>query len=519
MPSNRSRWLAALVSATVLAMGLLATGASAGAGKIAPANSAPPSISGTSQDGQTLSASSGSWTGTTPINFKYAWRRCDANGAACVTLSATAKTYVLQSADVGATMRVAVTAKNAAGSASATSAPTTVVVGAPPRSTGAPVISGTAQVGQTLTATRGTWAGTTPMSFVLQWRRCDASGACTDVSGATSTTYVVKSDDLGATMRFHVTATNSLGTATADSARTAPITVAAPPASGDPVIAAAGDIACDPTNSNFNGGSGTSSNCRQRYTSNLIVNSGVAAVLTLGDVQYYCSGYAAFQQSYALSWGQFKSITRPVVGNHEYLTSGGTGCDAANAGAAGYFNYFGAAAGQQGQGWYSYDIGGWHLIALNSNCGDAGGCSSSSPQGKWLTADLAAHSNVCTLAYWHIPLFSSGGRDSSNSQSFWTQLYNAGADVVLSAHDHDYERFSPQTPSGAPDGTRGLREFIVGTGGANHTSFTTLMPNSEIRDASTYGVLKLTLHAGSYDWAFQPESGAAFADSGSGTCH
>src|SRR6185369_13371255 len=150
-------------------------------------------------------------------------------------------------------------------------------------------------------------------------------------------------------------------------------------AASDPVIAAAGDIACDPSSSSFNGGNGTSVICHQKYTSDLLVNASLAAVLALGDVQYDCGGYQAFLQSYDLSWGRVKGITRPVVGNHEYLTSGGTDCTLANEGAAGYFNYFGAAAGNPGQGYYSYDIGTWHLIALNSNCTDVGGCSPNSP--------------------------------------------------------------------------------------------------------------------------------------------
>jgi hypothetical protein len=214
-----------------------------------------------------------------------------------------------------------------------------------------------------------------------------------------------------------------------------------------------------------------------------------------------------------------KSITHPVVGNHEYLTAGGTDCTITNEGATGYFNYFGSAAGDPGKGYYSYDIGTWHIIALNSNCSNAGGCSASSPQGKWLAADLAAHSNFCTLAYWHIPRFSSGGRAASNSQSFWQTLYNYDADVILSGHDHIYERFAPQAPDGTIDTARGIREFIVGSGGANHTSITTIAANSEVRNSNTYGVLKLTLHATSYDWQFVPEAGKTFTDSGTGTCH
>ena len=290
-------------------------------------------------------------------------------------------------------------------------------------------------------------------------------------------------------------------------------------AASDPVIAAAGDISCDPGSPSFNGGNGSATACRQKYTSDLLVNAGLAAVLPLGDVQYYCGGYQAFLQSYDLSWGRVKDITRPVVGNHEYLTSGGTDCNPANQGAAGYFNYFGAAAGNPGQGYYSYDIGDWHLIALNSNCTDAGGCSPVSPQGKWLTADLAANSKWCTLAYWHIPLFSSGGRAEQNSRALWQMLYDKDVDVVLNGHDHIYERFAPQTPDGIADPLRGIRQFTVGTGGGNHTSLVTIAANSEVRNTDTFGVLKLTLRLTGYDWEFVPEAGGTFTDSGSQECH
>jgi calcineurin-like phosphoesterase family protein len=290
-------------------------------------------------------------------------------------------------------------------------------------------------------------------------------------------------------------------------------------AASDPVIAAAGDIACDPTNSSFNNGNGTSGSCRPKYTSDLLVNAGLAAVLALGDNQYYCGGYQAYLQSYDLSWGRVKSITRPAVGNHEYLTSGGTDCTSANSGAAGYFNYFGSAAGSPSQGYYSFDVGTWHLIAINSNCSSAGGCSSSSPQGQWLAADLAAHPNFCTLAYWHIPLFSSGGRANANTQSIWQTLYNNNVDVVLNGHDHIYERFAPQAPNGTLDTARGIREFIVGSGGANHTSLATIFANSEVRNVNTFGILKLTLHPTSYDWQFVPEAGKTFTDTGTGNCH
>ena len=292
-------------------------------------------------------------------------------------------------------------------------------------------------------------------------------------------------------------------------------------ASSDPIIAAAGDIACDPADSTFQGGNGTGLRCRQKYTSNLLVNANLAAVLALGDNQYFCGGYQAFVQSYDLSWGRVKSITKPVVGNHEYLTYGGTDCTAANAEAAGYFKYFGTAAGNPTQGYYSYNIGAWHLIALNSNCSDVGDCSLGSPQYQWLQSDLAAHPNQCLLAYWHIPLYSSGGRAANNTRAFWQLLYNAKADVILNGHDHIYERFAPQDPNGLADSINGIREFIAGTGGANHTSIAASgpMPNSEVINTDTYGVLKLTLHPHSYGWKFVPEAGETFTDSGTNQCH
>jgi hypothetical protein len=286
-----------------------------------------------------------------------------------------------------------------------------------------------------------------------------------------------------------------------------------PPALGPVRIAAAGDIACAP------GKAMTSQTCQQGAVSDLLVAGDYAAVLALGDVQYYCGSLAAFDQVYAPSWGRVLSRTHPVVGNHEYLTSGDVGCTQANAGATGYFDYFGAAAGIRGQGYYSFDVGAWHLIALNSNCGDVGGCDASTPEGRWLAQDLAAHRNRCTLAYWHIPLFSSGGRAARNTQPFWSQLYDAGADLVLTGHDHIYERFAPQRPDGVADAQNGIREFVVGTGGANHTSIASVARNSEVRDVTTFGVLELTLSDGSYAWQFRPQSGGRFTDSGTNACH
>jgi len=296
--------------------------------------------------------------------------------------------------------------------------------------------------------------------------------------------------------------------------------VAAPPsAPGDPVIAAAGDIACDPASTSFNGGLGTSTACQEQPTSNLLVGQGFAAVLALGDNQYDCGGYNAFLQSYDPTWGRVRSITHPVPGNHEYQASPGTDCDPSGQ-ATGYFQYFGAAAGDPTKGYYSYDLGSWHLIALNSNCAQVGGCAAGSPEETWLKADLAAHSASCTLAYWHHPRFTSGAvGDSTQVATFWQDLYSAGADVVLNGHAHGYERFAPQDPSQNYDPTHGVREFVVGTGGEDFQSFTSSEPLSETRQANTFGVLTLTLHATSYDWHFVPIVGQSFTDSGSTSCH
>jgi hemolysin type calcium-binding protein/calcineurin-like phosphoesterase family protein len=347
----------------------------------------------------------------------------------------------------------------------------------------------------------------------------DASGFRPCGTG-TSGSKTYSSLSLGA-HEFEVRAVDAVGNVgTPDSHRW---TILSPPSPSDPVIAAAGDIACDPAHPNFNGGNGQNGNCRQLATSNLLVGKGYEAVLPLGDNQYYCGSYAAWLASYDPSWGRVKNVTHPVVGNHEYLTHPGTlpstGCDATNAGASGYFRYFGTAAADPNKGYYSYDVGSWHLIALNSNCGDAGGCGSSSPQTRWLRADLAAHRTRCTLAYWHVPLYSSGGRAESKTSTFWQALYNTNADVVLTGHDHTYERFAPQNAQAGLDPARGIREFVVGTGGANHTSFVTTAAHSEVRNSTTYGVLELKLHAGNYDWKFIPEPGRSFSDSGTNACH
>jgi hypothetical protein len=233
-------------------------------------------------------------------------------------------------------------------------------------------------------------------------------------------------------------------------------------------------------------------------------------VMAVGDLAYPDGTKENFE-CYDKTWGRVKSRTRPAPGNHEFHS----------AGAAYYFSYFGAAAGDPEQGYYSYELGSWHIVVLNSECQAIGGCNAGSQQEKWLRADLAAHAVACTLAYFHKPLFSSGGAhgDDLEIKPLWQALYDANADVVVSGHDHDYERFAPQTPDAGADAKRGIREFVAGTGGKNHRPFTAPHANSEVRDATAFGVLKLTLRSGTYDWQFIPEAGKTFTDSGSGTCH
>jgi acid phosphatase type 7 len=941
-------------------------------GLVPPSNTSPPTISGTPQVGQTLTASPGQWSGTQPISFAYQWRSCDQDGINCADiLGATAQTYSLTTLDLGNTVRVAVTASNDGGSSTATSAATPVVTSAPvaPSNTSPPTISGSAVVGQTLTGDNGTWSGTEPIGYAGQWRRCNQTGgACNDIAGATSQTYTLTSADIAKTIRFAVTASNSAGSSTATSSQTAVVVDSAPPtpptnlsataigpnridlswtassdnvgvagytiyrggtqiatvsstttthsdttvspsttytytvdafdaaqnhsaqsapasattpppgdttppsvptglaatvinptrvdlswtastdnvgvagytvfrngsvianvssttfsdlsasanatytyrvdafdaagnhsaqsspvtvtmpgtlfsdgfesgnlsqwtassgmavqqqvvyagswaaratstgsaayayksltlptaelyydgrvraisqgaanaslvrfrtasgaaimsifrrsdnklstlnevtgvntvgpvlspgswhelevhllingassmvevwldgtrnsalsktdslgttpvgrmyigdsssgrtfdfafdnqlvstaadvsppttptglaavpigstrlnvtwnaasdnnqvmgytlyrngtaiatlgpnttgyadaalapsttysytvdafdgagnrspqstagsgttgtsSSGDPVVATAGDIACDPNDGRYNGGAGTATACRQRATSNILFGTDVAAVLPLGDNQYEQATQWQFMQSYDASWGRLFTLTRPIPGNHEYLTQG----------AAGYYGYFGSRAGDPSKGYYSFDIGAWHFVALNSECANVGGCGLGSPQEVWLRNDLATHSNVCTLAYWHKPRFTSGlhGNDDSFA-TWWFDLYTAGADVVLAGHDHDYERFALQDDSqnATPNG---IREFVVGTGGQEHEPFIAAAANSQVFNNDTFGVLKLTLHPASYDWQFVPESGGTFTDSGTTACH
>jgi DNA-binding beta-propeller fold protein YncE len=268
----------------------------------------------------------------------------------------------------------------------------------------------------------------------------------------------------------------------------------------DPVLVGAGDIAsCDDL-------------AGAHATAKLIEKLPGATVFAAGDLAYPDGSDEQFAKCYGPTWGRFKDRTRPAPGNHEYHSSGATG----------YSRYFGAVAGDPAKDYYSYDLGAWHILALNSECREVGGCDEASPQGKWLQEELAQHRAGCTLAYFHKPLFSSGLAHGNDPQmkALWQMLYHAGADVIINGHDHDYERFAPQDPEGNADPKHGIREFVVGTGGKNsHRVFTMPRPNSQSRQADTFGVLKLTLHAKSYDWQFVPEEGKTFNDSGKSDCH
>ncbi|HMS82801.1 MAG TPA: metallophosphoesterase [Nitrospira sp.] len=277
----------------------------------------------------------------------------------------------------------------------------------------------------------------------------------------------------------------------------------------DPIIVAVGDIACPTSGNGHTHEVARGDVCRQMETSDLVLQiDELAAVLTLGDNQYPTGALTDFQNSYDRSWGRVKAMTHPSIGNHEGLGDG-------------YYTYFGDAAGPRDRGYYSFDIGAWHVIALNSNseC-QIVACDQDSAQLAWLREDLVTHQSFCTLAYWHHPRFSSGRHRNANVMSpIWKELYASGVDLVLSGHDHDYERFAPLDADGRVDKLHGIRSFVVGTGGARHTDFSTIKSGSKVRNSDTFGILKLTLHPTSYEWEFVPEAGKIFTDKGNGRCH
>lgn len=259
-----------------------------------------------------------------------------------------------------------------------------------------------------------------------------------------------------------------------------------------PVLLGAGDIA------NCGGNQVDEATAR-------LLDSIPGIVFTAGDNAYPNGSFEDYAICYTPNWGRHKNRTRPSPGNHDYHTPG----------AAAYFSYFGVLAGDSGLGYYTYEIGSWRIYALNSNVAMTAG----SPQEQWLRNQLSVVGHQCVLAYWHHPRFSSGEHGSSLApQPLWQALYDANADVIIAGHDHTFERFGPQAPDGTLDSARGIRQFVAGTGGAALYAFPTTPPNSEFRQNTAHGVLKLTLRAGSYDWEFIATNGTVL-DQGSGACH
>jgi 3',5'-cyclic AMP phosphodiesterase CpdA len=283
------------------------------------------------------------------------------------------------------------------------------------------------------------------------------------------------------------------------------------------VIAAAGDIACDPDDADFNGGLGVAGHCHMKATAALVQGIRPKTVLELGDAQYNSGSSSDFLASYDKSWGVLKTLTRPVVGNHEYGTSG----------AAGYFGYFKTAATGGSSclsncpGYYSFNLGSWHIVAINTECtriNNGVGCAVGSPQEKWLKADLAQYPTKCTLVFGHRPRWSSNSFASSDIAPLVNAMVAAGVDLYLAGHSHSYERFAPMSASGAASST-GMTEIVVGTGGSFYSGFGTTAANSVVRKSNIFGVLKTTLRPTSYTWSFVPDSSTPFSDSGSRNCN
>jgi alkaline phosphatase len=380
------------------------------------------------------------------------------------------------------------------GAASTPSTGTATITNVAP-TVGAPAtLAATAATPVTLSASfSDPGANDAPWAYAINWG--DGSAATTGSTSSPATGISASHTYAAAgTATATVTVTDKDGGA---GSATTSVTIAAPVSSV--TLVGAGNIArCTNTNS---------------QATAAIVSAIAGTVFNLGDNAYPYGTAANYQNCYGPTWGQFLTRTYPVAGNHEYDSS---------ATAAPYFNYFGAAAGSPPQGYYSYDLGAWHIVVLNSNNAQVS-TAVGSPQETWLKADLAATTKQCVLAMFHHPRFysttSTSFSPTTSVKPFWDDLYAAGAELIINAHMQDYERFAPQTSAGVADPVNGIREIIVGTGGSGLDSPNTLIiPNSEARISGVYGVLKLTLGAGSYSWQFVPV-GSGPGDSGSGTCH
>jgi hypothetical protein len=285
---------------------------------------------------------------------------------------------------------------------------------------------------------------------------------------------------------------------------------------GGPLVAAAGDISCSVARTKTERVNPL--RCKQRETSDLLVGGGYRAILALGDLmQNLHPDLRDYRRSYLPTWGRFKERTFPAIGNHDYGFRDGKG----------YFDFFNGVgdprgrAGIRGRGWYSFDLGRWHLVSLNANCGRPDvSCGPGSPQLEWLRRDLARHPSRCTLAFWHQPRFSSGAHGNDERVSaFWRVLYAAGADVVLNGHDQLYERFAPQTARGEVDRRRGIVQFTVGTGGEALFEFRRIKRASRARQNSTFGILRMRLAGGGFRWAYLAAPGGEALDKGHRRCH
>ncbi|TML25938.1 MAG: alkaline phosphatase [Actinobacteria bacterium] len=435
-------------------------------------------------------------TATTPTTVSVSWSASTDNvgvagytlfrdGATVTTTTSTGFTYT--GLTCGTTYVLAVDAYDAAGNHSTKASVTSSTATCPGDTTPPSTPTGLKQTGSTTTSVSLAWSASTDNVGVTHYNVFRGSGLDGTSPG---TSYTSGGLTCGTSYLFSVQAQDAAGNVSGQSSAISAATAAC--SSGtDPVITAAGDIC------------GSSTDCKP--TSDLVLSINPTRALTLGDNAYNDGTLSQFNTEYDPNWGRFKSITSPSPGNHDYHV----------AGAADYFSYFGA---QAPAAYYSYDVGAWHVISLASSAGispSAGGA-----EETWLKQDLAAHPSRCTLAYWHEPRWSSGTTHGSNSSwsTVWNDLYAAGADVVLNGHEHNYERFAKQSPSGAAD-PNGIREIVAGTGGVSHGyPFGTPIANSEVRNDSTWGVLKLTLHPTSYDWQFVPVAGSTFTDSGSDTC-
>jgi hypothetical protein len=472
-------------------------------------------------------------TGNGTYGFGLTTARVGTNKVASRESASTPPTLIVKTVTGGTPSPGPSTSASTSASASASTAPST---SAAPSVSAAPSLSPSVPPGTTVTAmggaTQSAMVGTVFPSALAA--RVTANGA--PVPGAPVTfaapavdptarfpggagQITVTTDGNGVAASPPLTAGPKSGTyavtaVTDGAARSAAFTLT----NTDPMIITAGDIACPADKAP------TATSCQEMATSDLALSLHPDAVLPLGDNQYELGTSSDFQQRYAASWGRLDPIAYPVPGNHEY---GYIGTSIEPTGGTGYFTYFGDRSHPLQPGcttlcksWYSWDIGNWHMIALDSQCGVVGGCNPGNPQYQWLLADLNANTKPCTLAYWHIPLFSSSQDHQPDMTSIYSLLYSKNADVVLTGHAHFYERFDPQTASGTADPARGLAQFVVGTGGRNFFAIrATPSPNSAARIANTFGVLQMTLSDNSYSWRFAAANAGGGSDSGTGTCH